>query len=265
MVVVGRAQPPTPGRAANPPPPTLPPTPPPPPWQVLTDSWGGCRIRTGCSRPPRGTAHRVRAPCGSLVGLLLRSHGSAVCRWPSKANNCRPPPLGHRGVGHAGGEAVGRRTASLITTQPFLREAAARVCVGAICGDRSLSWGPHPPKRCLPLGHTEPWPSLRKQPPCAPLFPRRRPCLRKNEGERHVHPAVPSLNIPWSVCWLKTHHVTVCGSQAAHATNARLEPPPPLPFKSPGPCSSPPLGGGGRDWAFLFRVQGVVVCQCSGG
>ena len=29
-----------------------PPPPPPPPPRVLTDSWGVCRIRTGCSRPP---------------------------------------------------------------------------------------------------------------------------------------------------------------------------------------------------------------------
>ena len=59
MVVVGRAQAPTLG---TPPPaeipPLLPPRRPPPnpprapPPRVLTDSWGGCRIRTGCSRPP---------------------------------------------------------------------------------------------------------------------------------------------------------------------------------------------------------------------
>ena len=37
---------------ADPPPPSRPTPPPPPPPQVLTDSWGGCRIRTSCSRPP---------------------------------------------------------------------------------------------------------------------------------------------------------------------------------------------------------------------
>ena len=42
-------------RAAPPPPPAELPIPsrrPPPPSQVLTDSWGGCRIGTSCSRPP---------------------------------------------------------------------------------------------------------------------------------------------------------------------------------------------------------------------
>ena len=46
-------------RAAPPPPPSCqyppPPPPPTPPPQVLTDSWGGCRIRTSCSCPPRVT------------------------------------------------------------------------------------------------------------------------------------------------------------------------------------------------------------------
>ena len=45
MVVVGRPPPPPHGR----PPPTAHQTPPP---QVLTDSWGGCRIKTSYSRPP---------------------------------------------------------------------------------------------------------------------------------------------------------------------------------------------------------------------
>ena len=42
--------------ARPPPDPRLdpPPTALPPPPRVLTDSWGVCRIRTGCSRPPRG-------------------------------------------------------------------------------------------------------------------------------------------------------------------------------------------------------------------
>ena len=73
MVVVGRAQAPSPWEppppaAEHPPPYTLQPTPPPkqppsppspppppprpPPPRVLTDSWGVCRIRTSCSCPP---------------------------------------------------------------------------------------------------------------------------------------------------------------------------------------------------------------------
>ena len=62
MVVVGRAQAPPPWEPPPPPaeipplhppadPPQIHPQPPPPP-RVLTDSWGVCRIRTGCSRPP---------------------------------------------------------------------------------------------------------------------------------------------------------------------------------------------------------------------
>ena len=57
----------TPPRPPAGPPPTLPPPPPPPPPpRVLTDSWGVCRIRTGCSRPPvlppiRRPAHSKRA------------------------------------------------------------------------------------------------------------------------------------------------------------------------------------------------------------
>ena len=35
-------------------------TPQPPPLRVLTDSWGGCRIRTSCSRPPRGMRREER-------------------------------------------------------------------------------------------------------------------------------------------------------------------------------------------------------------
>ena len=60
MVVVGRAQAPPPWEP--PPPAEIPPLHPPadpppqihplPPPRVLTDSWGVCRIRTGCSRPP---------------------------------------------------------------------------------------------------------------------------------------------------------------------------------------------------------------------
>ena len=46
----GQTPPPPPG--GTPLPPNCPPPPPPPPPQVLKDSWGVGRIRTGCSRPP---------------------------------------------------------------------------------------------------------------------------------------------------------------------------------------------------------------------
>ena len=52
VIVVGCAQPPPPGQANTPPPPPSRRPPPPPPPQVLTDSWGGCRIRTSRCRPP---------------------------------------------------------------------------------------------------------------------------------------------------------------------------------------------------------------------
>ena len=65
MVVVGRAQAPPPWEpppqpksppyTPQPTPPQIhPQPPPPPPPRVLADSWGVCRIRTGCSRPPVG-------------------------------------------------------------------------------------------------------------------------------------------------------------------------------------------------------------------
>ena len=71
----------TPGRNTPPPrPPAGPPPtpgwtppsncpPPPPPPRVLTDSWGVCRIRTGCSRPP------VPLPLGP------RTHGPQAQTW----------------------------------------------------------------------------------------------------------------------------------------------------------------------------------------
>ena len=68
MVVVGRAQ--APPHLGNPPPtaenpPYSPqPTPPPPTTtpRVLTDSWGVCRIRTGCSRPPPVVRVQLQRP-----------------------------------------------------------------------------------------------------------------------------------------------------------------------------------------------------------
>ena len=74
-------------RAAPPPrpscqyPPPLPADPPPrpnsPPPQVLADSWGGgCRIRTGCVRPPRGHGH-LGDEFGTVLVLDVSGLGSS--------------------------------------------------------------------------------------------------------------------------------------------------------------------------------------------
>ena len=85
----GRNPPPTPGRnppptpSRNPPPdPRLDPSQLPPPPQVLTDSWGVCRISTGCSRPPprgqkaiTGEEERTKAKKGCKTRQKTQSRG----------------------------------------------------------------------------------------------------------------------------------------------------------------------------------------------
>ena len=107
MVVLGRAQAPPPWEPppppaeipplhppANPPPPprsTPCPPPPPPPPRVLTDSWGVCRIKTGCSRPPVAwNSFNALPHCLGAVGSAARAthRRTAPGQWAVELLQC---------------------------------------------------------------------------------------------------------------------------------------------------------------------------------
>ena len=107
----------------------------PPPPQVLADSWGGCRIRTGCSQPPPppppgcaplpGPAPTRRLVCGPFAPA------------PSRRPVRRGPPLGRRASRR-------RRRADRSTWGPV-------AVLAEVCAQR-LSSVPQPPPPPPPRG-----------------------------------------------------------------------------------------------------------------
>ena len=106
-----------------------PPAPPPPPPQVLKDSWGVGRIRTGCSRPPVGRTllpPHIRpcicgASCCPACGPSAPRHG-----LPGPVRGEHPPPLG--GPPQVRGQCcAGQNT----TATPSAERSSACLCMAS--------------------------------------------------------------------------------------------------------------------------------------